>query len=182
MVALVRGVHGLNGAIRVEVLTDHPERRFVSGAVLHREGDARPLTISSAEAVVDGVLPAERRLQSQADALEALGVLADRGERLARVMSPCQRAAVAEGDLREVVERLRARIERVRALEGGPRRVEVARCPSVLADLHQQADALALHLHEVAVDEGGVAVAAGDRCDVRQPHEPRRLIGLIGQA
>lgn len=54
MVALVRGVHGLNGAVRVEVLTDHPERRFAPGAVLHREGDGRPLTIATAEAVVDG--------------------------------------------------------------------------------------------------------------------------------
>jgi len=54
VVALVRGVHGLDGTVRVEVLTDHPERRFVSGAVLHREADGRPLTIASAEAVVDG--------------------------------------------------------------------------------------------------------------------------------
>ena len=54
MVALVRGVHGLDGTVRVEVLTDHPERRFVPGAVLHREADGAPLTIASAEAVVDG--------------------------------------------------------------------------------------------------------------------------------
>ena len=54
MVALVRGVHGLRGAVRVEVLTDHPERRFVPGAVLRREGREEPLTIASAEAVVDG--------------------------------------------------------------------------------------------------------------------------------
>ena len=54
MVALVRGVHGLNGAVRIEVLTDQPERRFVVGAVLHPEGTDRPLTIASAEAVVDG--------------------------------------------------------------------------------------------------------------------------------
>jgi 16S rRNA processing protein RimM len=54
VVALVRGVHGLSGAVRVEVLTDHPERRFVPGAILHREGDTRPLTIATAEAVVDG--------------------------------------------------------------------------------------------------------------------------------
>ena len=54
MIALVRGVHGLGGAVRVEVLTDHPERRFVPDAVLYREGDATPLTIASAEAVVDG--------------------------------------------------------------------------------------------------------------------------------
>ena len=54
MVALVRGVHGLNGAVRAEVLTDRPEDRFVAGAVLYREGDGRPLTIASAEAVADG--------------------------------------------------------------------------------------------------------------------------------
>jgi 16S rRNA processing protein RimM len=54
VVALVRGVHGLDGAVRVEVLTDNPARRFVPGSVLHREGDDRPLTIATAEAVVDG--------------------------------------------------------------------------------------------------------------------------------
>jgi 16S rRNA processing protein RimM len=54
VVALVRGVHGLGGAVRVEVLTDDPEARFVPGAVLHREGDGRALTIASAEAVEDG--------------------------------------------------------------------------------------------------------------------------------
>jgi 16S rRNA processing protein RimM len=54
VVALVRGVHGLRGAIRIEVLTDRPDDRFVPGAVLYREGDPRPLTIASAEAIVDG--------------------------------------------------------------------------------------------------------------------------------
>jgi len=38
----------------VEVLTDHPETRFVPGTVLHREGRDEPLTIASAEAVADG--------------------------------------------------------------------------------------------------------------------------------
>ncbi len=54
VVALVRGVHGLRGAVRVEVLTDRPAERFAPGSVLFREGDAAPLTIVSAEAVVDG--------------------------------------------------------------------------------------------------------------------------------
>jgi 16S rRNA processing protein RimM len=54
VVALVRGVHGLDGAIRAEVLTDRPEDRFVAGATLFREGDHRPLTIATAEAVADG--------------------------------------------------------------------------------------------------------------------------------
>jgi 16S rRNA processing protein RimM len=40
--------------VRVEVLTDRPEARFVPGAVLYREGSEEPLTIASAEAVADG--------------------------------------------------------------------------------------------------------------------------------
>jgi 16S rRNA processing protein RimM len=50
----VRGVHGLRGAVRVEVLTDRPDDRFVPGAVLRKEGDERPLTIATAEAIADG--------------------------------------------------------------------------------------------------------------------------------
>lgn len=50
----MRGLHGLRGAVRVEVLTDHPEERFATGVVLHIEGDARPLTIASAQPVEDG--------------------------------------------------------------------------------------------------------------------------------
>jgi 16S rRNA processing protein RimM len=38
----------------VEVLTDRPAERFVPGAVLYREGGDEPLTISSAEEIVDG--------------------------------------------------------------------------------------------------------------------------------
>ena len=54
MVGLVRGVHGLNGAIRVEILTDRPEARFARGAVLYREGSTEPLTVSDAVAIPDG--------------------------------------------------------------------------------------------------------------------------------
>ncbi|HET7182916.1 MAG TPA: ribosome maturation factor RimM [Candidatus Limnocylindrales bacterium] len=54
VVAQVRGLHGLNGAVRVEVLTDRPEERFAAGNVLHVEADPRPLTIAAAEAVEDG--------------------------------------------------------------------------------------------------------------------------------
>jgi 16S rRNA processing protein RimM len=50
----VRGVHGLRGAVRVEVLTDRPEERYAPGSVLHREGSDEPLTIVSAEPVADG--------------------------------------------------------------------------------------------------------------------------------
>ena len=45
VVGLVRGVHGLRGALRVEVLTDDPQR-FELGSVVHPEGSPRALTIA----------------------------------------------------------------------------------------------------------------------------------------
>jgi 16S rRNA processing protein RimM len=54
VVALVRGVHGLNGAVRVEILTDHPEERYAPGTVLHREGSDLPLTVAWSSPVADG--------------------------------------------------------------------------------------------------------------------------------
>jgi len=55
VVGLVRGVHGLRGVIRVEILSDNPDR-FAVGNVLHREGDVRALTISSAHRDGPGLL------------------------------------------------------------------------------------------------------------------------------
>jgi 16S rRNA processing protein RimM len=54
-VGLVRGVHGLRGAVRVEVLSDHATR-FEAGSVLHAEGSELPLTIVSAQPDGPGLL------------------------------------------------------------------------------------------------------------------------------
>ena len=54
-VGLVRGLHGLRGAVRVEVLSDDPER-FAVGSVMFAEGDTRPLTVSWVGAAKPGVL------------------------------------------------------------------------------------------------------------------------------
>lgn len=54
VVALVRGAHGLRGAVRVEILTDNPELRYAPGQTLFRENDERPLTIEWSSAVADG--------------------------------------------------------------------------------------------------------------------------------
>jgi 16S rRNA processing protein RimM len=54
VVALVRGVRGLGGQIRVELLTDRPEDRFRIGATLYLEGTAERLTIADAAPVADG--------------------------------------------------------------------------------------------------------------------------------
>ena len=48
IVGLVRSIHGLRGAIRVEILTDQPEKRFEQGAVLHPEGSVDRLTVAHA--------------------------------------------------------------------------------------------------------------------------------------
>jgi 16S rRNA processing protein RimM len=53
-VGLVRGLRGLRGHVRLELLTDRPEERFTVGAVLYPEGSDRGLTIDEASAVADG--------------------------------------------------------------------------------------------------------------------------------
>jgi 16S rRNA processing protein RimM len=40
--------------VRVEVLTDRPERRYARGSVLHVEGDGTPLTVIWSRPVADG--------------------------------------------------------------------------------------------------------------------------------
>ena len=54
VVGLVRGIHGLRGAVRVEILTDRPAQRFAAGLVLFPEGKSTPLTIETAAPIEDG--------------------------------------------------------------------------------------------------------------------------------
>ncbi len=81
MVGLVRGVHGLNGALRVEILTDRPEARFARGAVVYREGNPEPLTVGDAIAIPDGpgwrVRFDEVRDRAAADGLRGMYLEAD---------------------------------------------------------------------------------------------------------
>ncbi len=67
VVGLVRGVHGLRGLVRVEILSDNPDR-FAVGSVVHREGDARPLTIASAHRDGPGLLVRFREISDRAAA------------------------------------------------------------------------------------------------------------------
>lgn len=54
-VGLVRGLHGLRGAMRVEILSDDPAR-FSDGETIYVEGDERPLTIAWVQASKPGIL------------------------------------------------------------------------------------------------------------------------------
>jgi 16S rRNA processing protein RimM len=55
VVGLVRGIHGLRGAVRMEVLTDDPGR-FEPGARLFPEGQDQPLTVEWAQNDGPGIL------------------------------------------------------------------------------------------------------------------------------
>jgi len=54
VVGRVRGLHGLRGLIRIEILTDRPEARFAPGQTLFVEGTDAPLTVARAGPVEDG--------------------------------------------------------------------------------------------------------------------------------
>ncbi len=99
VVALVRGVHGLRGGVRIEILTDRPDDRFRAGTVLYREGSDDALTIASAEPVADG--PGWRvrfREVTTRDAADSL-----RGAYLETVVHPVGELARGEVYWHEVV-------------------------------------------------------------------------------
>lgn len=70
VVALVRGVHGLRGAVRVEVLSDD-ETRFELGRKLHPEGTDETLTIAWSQEDGPGLLVRFEGVSSR-EAAEAL--------------------------------------------------------------------------------------------------------------
>jgi 16S rRNA processing protein RimM len=76
----VRGVQGLRGTVRVEVLSDRPDR-FAPGSVLFREGDVAPLTVTWQSADGPGLLVRFREIRSreQATALHEVFLEAEVG-------------------------------------------------------------------------------------------------------
>jgi 16S rRNA processing protein RimM len=63
-VGLVRGVHGLRGMVRVEILSDNADR-FDAGSVLFAEGSDRALTIVSAQRDGPGLLVQFREIKDR---------------------------------------------------------------------------------------------------------------------
>lgn len=55
VVGLIRGIHGLRGAVRVEILTDNAAR-FDVGRTLYREGTDAPLTVTRSHRDGPGLL------------------------------------------------------------------------------------------------------------------------------
>ncbi len=70
VVGLVRGLHGLQGAVRVEPLSDDPAR-FEPGAQLYPEGSGRRLTVDWAQEDGPGLLVRFREVRTR-EAAESL--------------------------------------------------------------------------------------------------------------
>ena len=64
----MRGFHGVNGGLRVEVLTDDPATRFAPGARLYAEGAAEPLIVVEAWAAAPGWIIRFREIPSRSAA------------------------------------------------------------------------------------------------------------------
>jgi 16S rRNA processing protein RimM len=64
VVGLVRGIHGLRGLVRVEILTDN-ESRFDVGATLYPEGSDSALTVVSSHRDGPGLLVGFREINSR---------------------------------------------------------------------------------------------------------------------
>lgn len=75
---LVRGIHGLRGAVRLEILSDDA-RRFAVHSVLYGEGSAEPLTIAWSQLDEPGILVrfAEVTTREQAELLRGRYLEAD---------------------------------------------------------------------------------------------------------
>ena len=184
VVAQVRGLHGLDGAVRVEVLTDRPEDRFATGHVLHVEGDGRPLTITSAEAVEDGPgwrlrfreVPSRNAAEWLRDAY--LEILVDRSSDLdagAAYWHEVVGAVVRDStgaDLGRVVDVYRAGENEVYVVRGGPAgEFDMPAVRDVITTFAPERREIVVD--ETVLDLGGAAVDAPGGGGARTP-KPRR--------
>jgi 16S rRNA processing protein RimM len=183
-VALVHGLHGLRGAVRVEVLSDAADR-FAPGTVLYVEGESSPLTIAWTGPSKPGLLLRFAEVTSR----EAAERLRD------RYLEVVPEAALPEGTyywheivgleartadgewLGTVREVFRAGAGEVYVVDGGPRgEILVPAVRAVVSELSPALgrlviDAAAMELPPVpdvlasdpdAVPAGGGQVPAGD--------------------
>lgn len=127
-VGLVRGLHGLHGGVRVEVLSDDADR-FTEGSVVYADGESWPLTVRGVRPARPGIIVRFREIPTR----EAAERLRDRYlEAVPEAPLPAgtwywhelEGLAVTtrEGEsLGQVVEVFRAGESEVYVVRGGPR-------------------------------------------------------------
>ena len=167
-VGLVRGLHGLQGAVRVELLSDEPGR-FAVGSVLYAEGDDRPLTVAWTGPAKAGLLVRFGELTDRTAAeglreryLEAVpGVPLPSGTWYWHEIEGLEARTTAGEVLGKVSDVFRAGEGEVYVVSGGPRgELLVPAVCSVVTELRPEAgylvvDGLALALDDAASDRSG---------------------------
>lgn len=161
VVGQVRGLHGLRGAVRVEVLTDDPAR-FQPGSVLFLEGTTERLTVLEANADGPGLLV---RFRERADRSS----VEDLRERYLEVTAPA--AALPDGafywhevigvavqdasgvDLGRVVDVFRAGGSEVFVVEGPRGELMVPAVSAVVRELAPAAGRIVVDADALGLDE-----------------------------
>lgn len=183
-VGLVRGVRGLRGQIRIELLTDTPEERFVVGAIVYPEGTSRRLTIADASAVADGpgwwLRFREVPDRDAADALRGTYLEIDRpdeprepGRWLWSELEGLAVRSTSGEDLGRVVELYRAGGAEVFVVRGPRGELDVPGVRGIVTDLAPERGELIVDLDALALDARPVEddyVRPRDR----RPPNPRR--------
>jgi 16S rRNA processing protein RimM len=184
-VGLVRGLRGLRGQVRVELLTDRPEERFVVGAVLYREGTSRPLTIAESSAVADGpgwwLRFREVPTRDAAEALRDMYLEIDRPDeprepgrwRWSELEGLAVRSTTGE-ELGRVVELYRAGGAEVFVVRGPRGELDVPGVHGIVTDLAPERGELIVDLDALALDARPVEDDEYVRPRDRRPPNPRR--------
>jgi 16S rRNA processing protein RimM len=159
VVGLVRGVHGLRGMVRVEVLSDNPDR-FAAGSVLHREGDDRPLTIASAQRDGPGLLVrfSEIRTREAADGLrdvylEAVATDLPPDEFYWHDIVGCRVSTVEGVELGEVVDIFRVGESEVYTVRGPRGEVLIPAVGAIVRELDPRARRIVVDAEALGLDD-----------------------------
>jgi len=189
VVGLVRGLHGVHGRVRVEVLTDAPERRFAHGAVVFPEGSTDRLTVVEGRPVPDGPgwwlrfveRPSRDLVESLRDTYLEADVPLDEREPGRWHFHELEGLAVRSQDGRElgrVHEIYRAGAAEVLVVRGPEGELDVPAVSAVVVEVAPERgeiviDAHALDLDARPVDEPGFVRPRDRRPAPRRP-KPRR--------
>ncbi len=160
VVGLVRGVHGLRGGVRVEILSDNPQR-FAAGSVLHREGSDDPLTVVSAQRDGPGMLVHFREVRDRNAAdqlrekyLEADGAGLPEDTFYWHDIEGCKVTTQAGEELGNVAEVFRVGQSEVYVVRGGPRgEVLVPAVEAIVRELDPRNKRIVVDAHALGLDD-----------------------------
>ena len=184
-VGLVRGLRGLRGQVRVELLTDRPEERFAVGAVLFPEGTSRRLTIAESSAVADGpgwwLRFREVPDRDAADALRGIYLEIDRpdeprepGRWLWHELEGLAVRSTTGEALGRVVELYRAGGAEVFVVRGPRGELDIPGVHGIVTDLAPERGELVVDLDALALDARPVEDEGYVRPRDRRPPNPGR--------